>query len=71
MAQKKKVESVEKVQEELRQVAPKKHKYMIGVTEDEYDAHREELEKLDNIIIFVDDYDRRSWIDAQWRMGIF
>ena len=34
-------------------------------------AHREELEKLDNIIIFVDDYDRRCWIDAQWRMGIF
>ena len=42
---------------------------MIAVTEDEYDAHREELEKLDNVVIFVDDADRDHWMGAQWRLG--
>jgi len=70
MARKKKTEAVDKVQEEPQQKAPKKHDYMIAVTEDEYDAHREELEKLDNVVIFVDDADRDLWIGAQWRLGV-
>jgi len=70
MARKKKTEPVDKVQEEPQQKAPKKHDYMIAVTEDEYDAHREELEKLDNVVIFVDDADRDLWIGAQWRLGV-
>ena len=53
-----------------RKPAPKKKDYMIAVTEDEYDAHREELEKLDNVVIFVDDADRDHWMGAQWRLGV-
>ena len=70
MARKKKTEAVDKVQKEPQQKTPKKHDYMIAVTEDEYDAHREELEKLDNVIIFVDDADRHQWIAGQWRLGV-
>ena len=70
MARKKKTEPVDKVQEEPQQKTPKKHDYMIAVTEDEYDAHREELEKLENVVIFVDDADRDLWIGAQWRLGV-
>ena len=58
MTRKKKTEPVDKVQEESQQKAPKKHDYLIAVTEDEYEAHREEIDKLDNVIFFVDDADR-------------
>lgn len=51
---------------EQEKPAPKKKDYMIAVTEDEYDAHYEELKDLDNIVIFVDDADRRHWMGAQW-----
>lgn len=34
-------------EQEQEKPVPKKKDYMIAVTEDEYDAHREELEKLD------------------------
>ena len=47
---------------------PKKKDYMIAVTEEEYDAHREELEKLDNVVIFVDEADRHHWMASQWRL---
>ena len=63
MPRKKKV-SAEQGQEKS---APRKKDYMIAVTEDEYDAHYEELKDLDNIVIFVDDADRRHWLGAQWR----
>ncbi len=69
MARKKKTEAVDKVQEEPQQKAPKKHDYIIAVTEDEYGAHREEIDKLDNVIFFVDDADRRLWMSSQWRLG--
>ena len=48
-----------------------KKDYVIAVTEDEYDAHREELEKLDNVIIFVDDADRTLWMDGIWGIGAY
>lgn len=35
-----------------------------------YDAHSEELEKLDNVVIFVDEADRAHWMDAQWQIGV-
>ena len=57
-------------EQEQEKPAPKKKDYMITVTEDEYDAHREELEKLDNVVIFVDDADRDHWMGAQWRLGV-
>ena len=44
--------------------------HMIAVTEDEYDTHREELEKLDNVVIFVDEADRHHWMSSQWRLGV-
>lgn len=50
--------------------APKKKDYMIAVTEDEYDAHSEELEKMDNVVIFVDEADRAHWMGAQWQIGV-
>jgi hypothetical protein len=62
----KKKAPVEQAQEKP---VPKKKDYMIAVTEDEYDAHREELEKLDNVVIFVDEADRAHWMGAQWRLG--
>ena len=66
MPRKKKV-SAEQEQEKPTQ---KKKDYMIAVTEEEYDAHREELEKMDNVVIFVDDADRDHWIGAQWHLGV-
>lgn len=66
MPRKKKIE----VEQKQKEPDPKKKDYMIAVTEDEYDAHREELEKLDNVVIFVDEADRAHWIDAQWRPGV-
>jgi hypothetical protein len=68
MARKKKTEPVEIAQEEPRQVARKKPDYMIAVTEEEYDAHREELEKLGNVLVCVDELDRDSWVGAPWRL---
>ena len=66
------------VEQEQGKQAPKKKDYMIAVTEDEYDAHREEvekffykeLEKLDNVVIFVDEADRHHWMSSQWRLGV-
>lgn len=58
------------VEHEQEMPAPQKKNYMIAVTEDEYDAHREELEKLDNVVIFVDEADRAHWMGAQWRLGV-
>ena len=58
------------VEHEQEMPAPQKKDYMIAVTEDEYDAHREELEKLDNVVIFVDEADRAHWMGAQWRLGV-
>lgn len=68
MPRKKKI-PVEQEQEQEKPV-PKKKDYMIAITEDEYDAHREELEKLDNVVIFVDEADRAHWMGAQWRLGV-
>ena len=70
MARKKKIELVDKIQEKPQKKAPNKYDYLIAVTEGEYDAHREELEKLDNVVIFVDDADLDHWIGAQWRLGV-
>lgn len=58
------------VEQEQGKQAPKKKDYMIAVTEVEYDAHREELEKLDNVVIFVDEADRHHWMSSQWRLGV-
>ena len=66
MPRKKKVSA----EQEQEKPVPKKKDYMIAVTEDEYDAHREELEKLNNVVIFVDDADRDHWMGAQWRLGV-
>ena len=33
-------------------------------------AAREELEKLDNVVIFVDEADRHHWMGAQWQIGV-
>ena len=70
MARKKKKEPIERIHEELQPTAPKEHKYYFAVTEDEYDAHREELEKMDNIIVFIDDADMDCWFNDQWRIGL-
>ena len=56
--------------QEPKKTVPKKKDYLIAVTEDEYDAHREELEKLDNVVIFVDEADRHQWMAGQWRLGV-
>ena len=69
MAQKKKVEPVERIREESQQVTPKKQEYIIAVTEDEYEARRDELEKLDNVVIFMDDGEPEYWFGAQWLLG--
>lgn len=66
MPRKKKIEEEQKQKEP----APQKKDYMIAVTEDEYNAHYEELKDLDNIVIFVDDADRANWMGAQWRLGV-
>ena len=66
MPRKKKIQA-KQVQKKLAQ---KKKDYMIAVTEDEYDAHREEFEKLDNVVIFVDEADRHHWMASQWRLGV-
>jgi len=58
------------VEQEQGKQAPKKKDYMIAVTEVEYDAHRKELEKLDNVVIFVDEADRHHWMSSQWRLGV-
>ena len=58
------------MEQEQEKQAPKKKDYMIAVTEDEYDAHRDELEKLDNVVIFVDEADCYHWIASQWRLGM-
>lgn len=58
------------VEQEQEKHAPKKKDYMIAVTADEYDTHREELEKLDNVVIFVDETDRHQWMAGQWRLGV-
>ena len=71
MARKKKVEPVEKVLEESQQVTLRKHEYYFAVTEDEYEAHREELEKMDNIVIFVDDVDMYCWLTAKWHLNFY
>ncbi len=56
--------------EQGQKPAAKEKNYIIAVTEDEYDAHREELEKLDNVVIFVDEADRHHWMASQWRLGV-
>lgn len=48
--------------------APKKRKPIIAVTEEEYDAHYEELKDMDNILLFVDEADRARWMQVQWPM---
>ena len=58
------------VEQEQGKQDPKKKDYMIAVTEVEYDAHRKELEKLDNVVIFVDEADRHHWMSSQWRLGV-
>ncbi len=58
------------VEQEQGKQAPKKKDYMIAVTEVEYDAHRKELEKLDNVVIFVDEADRHHWMSSQWRLSV-
>jgi len=58
------------VEQEQEKSAPKKKDYIIAVTEDEYDAHRDELEKLDNVVIFVDEADRHHWMSSQWRLSV-
>ncbi len=65
MPRKKKVSA----EQEQEKAVPKKKDYMIAVTEDEYDAHYEELKDLDNIVIFVDDADRDHWMGAQWPLN--
>ena len=54
--------------QEQEKQAPKKKDYMIAVTEEEYDARREELEKLDNVVVFVDEADRHHWMASQWQL---
>lgn len=66
MPRKKKIQ----VKQEQEKPAHKKKDYMIAVTEEEYDAHREELGKLDNVVIFVDEADRVHWMGAQWQLGV-
>lgn len=56
------------VEQEQEKLAHKEIDYMIAVTEEEYDAHREELEKLDNVVVFVDEADRHHWMASQWRL---
>ena len=69
MARKKKTEHFDEGHEKPLKVAPKKQKEIICVTEEEYEAHRDELEKLDNIIIFMDDGERDYWFAAEWLLG--
>ena len=64
MIRKKKIQA----EQEQKKPAQKKQGYMIAVTEEEYDVHREELEKLDNVVIFVDEADRHHWMASQWRL---
>ncbi len=66
MPRKKKIQA----EQEQEKPAQKKKDYMIAVTEEEYDAYREKLEKLDNVVVFVDEADRHHWIASQWRLGV-
>lgn len=54
-------EPVEKLKEEPRCIAQKKDEHIIVVTEEEYEAHRELLEKLNNVVINMEKGAPYTW----------